>query len=66
LECIGAEASSTRTGEYRVVWLSALLRQPLLEDRGDIRAQGRASHLSPFSEATDVSAIAERHFLPTK
>jgi hypothetical protein len=36
LECIGTEARSIRTGEYGIVWLSVLLRQPFFEDCGDI------------------------------
>jgi hypothetical protein len=55
-----------RTGKDRIVWLSALLRQPFLEDCGDIRAQWRASHLSTFSKATDVSSYAELHVLSAK
>jgi hypothetical protein len=42
------------------------LRQPFLQHRGDVRAQRRASHLSPFSEATDVGASAELHVLAAK
>jgi hypothetical protein len=66
LECVGAEAPSIRTGENGIGSGAALPRQPFLEDSSDVRAQWRASHLSPFSEATDVGARAELYILVAK
>jgi hypothetical protein len=66
LECVGAEAPSIRTGENGIGGGAALLRQPFLENRGDVRAQWRAPHLSAFSEATDVGARAELYILMAK
>jgi len=49
-----------------LIWSSAQLRQPFFDNDGDIRPQGRASHLTAFSKATEMSADTELHIFAPK
>jgi hypothetical protein len=66
LECICAEATSTRTREERIFGFPTLLGQPFFNCYGDVGTQRRASHLAAFPDAADVSAGAKFHVLPAE
>src|ERR1700676_1315971 len=63
LKRVGTQRATARTGEDGVPWFARLTQQPLLQHGNDVGSQRCASHLSPFAEATDVSACAKRHVL---
>jgi len=63
LQGIGAQPSSVRTWEDRIICLGFLPGEPFLEYSGDIRVQRRASHLSALSEAANMGAHAELYIL---
>jgi hypothetical protein len=55
-----------RAREDGFIRSSALLSQPLFEKGGDIRPEGRASHLPSFSEAAEMSTDTELHIFTPK